>query len=73
MLSDRTRGLIGARELALMKPTACLMNTSRSPIVDEAALVKALTARSIGGAALDVYAVEPLPAEHPLRTAPNTC
>jgi phosphoglycerate dehydrogenase-like enzyme len=72
VLSDRTRHLIGARELALMKPTACLVNTSRSAIVDEAALVKALQDRTIGGAALDVYSVEPLPASHPLRSAPNT-
>ncbi len=72
VLSDRTRHLIGARELALMKPTACLINTSRSAIVDEATLVKALLDRTIGGAALDVYAVEPLPADHPLRSAPNT-
>jgi phosphoglycerate dehydrogenase-like enzyme len=72
VLSDRTRHLIGARELALMKPTACLVNTSRSAIVDEAALVKALHDRTIDGAALDVYAVEPLPADHPIRSAPNT-
>jgi len=72
VLSDRTRGLIGARELALMKPTACLVNTSRSPIVDEVALVKALNDRKIGGAALDVYTIEPLPADHPLCSAPNT-
>jgi phosphoglycerate dehydrogenase-like enzyme len=72
VLSDRTRHLIGAREFALMKPTACLVNTSRSAIVDEAALVKALQDRTIGGAALDVYSVEPLPAGHPLRSAPNT-
>ena len=56
VLSDRTRHLIGARELALMKPAACLVNTSRSAIVDEAALLEVLNARSIGGAALDVYA-----------------
>ena len=72
VLSDRSRHLIGARELALMKPTACLVNTSRSAIVDEAALVKALNDRTIGGAALDVYPVEPLPADHPIRSAPNT-
>ncbi len=72
VLSDRTRHLIGARELALMKPTACLINTSRSAIVDEAALVKALHDRTIGGAALDVYTVEPLPIDHPIRSAPNT-
>jgi phosphoglycerate dehydrogenase-like enzyme len=72
VLSERTRNLIGARELALMKPTACLVNTSRSAIVDEAALLDALERGSIGGAALDVYGVEPLPREHPLRRAPNT-
>ena len=72
VLSDRTRHLIGARELALMKPTACLVNTSRSPIVDEAALLKALNDRTIGGAALDVFTIEPLPLDHPLRLAPNT-
>ena len=72
VLSERTRRLIGARELALMKPTACLVNTSRSAIVDEAALVSALRDHTIGGAALDVYAVEPLPADHPIRSAPNT-
>jgi phosphoglycerate dehydrogenase-like enzyme len=72
VLSERTRNLIGARELALMKPTACLVNTSRSAIVDEAALLGALERGTIGGAALDVYGVEPLPREHPLRRAPNT-
>lgn len=72
VLSDRTRGLIGARELGLMKPTAYLVNTSRGPIVDEAALVAALRERRIAGAALDVYDQEPLPADHPLRTLDNT-
>jgi len=71
-LSDRTRGLIGADELATMKPGAYLVNTSRGPIVDEAALLQALHAGTIAGAALDVYDVEPLPAGHPLRSAPNT-
>jgi phosphoglycerate dehydrogenase-like enzyme len=71
-LSDRTRGLIGAPELALMKPTASLVNTSRGPIVDEAALLAALREGRIAGAALDVYDAEPLPAGHPLRSAPNT-
>jgi phosphoglycerate dehydrogenase-like enzyme len=71
-LSERTVGLVGAAELAAMKPSAILVNTSRGPIVDEAALVTALTAGSIAGAGLDVYDVEPLPAGNPLRGAPNT-
>ena len=72
VLSDRTRGLIGARELGLMKPTAYLVNTSRGPIVDEGALVEALGDNTIAGAGLDVFDVEPLPSGHPLLTAPNT-
>jgi phosphoglycerate dehydrogenase-like enzyme len=71
-LSDRTHGLIGAAELAQMKPTALLVNTSRGPIVDETALLDALHGGRIGGAAIDVYDTEPLPADHPLRAAPNT-
>lgn len=71
-LSDRTRGIIGAAELARMKPTSYLINTSRGPLVDEAALLDALEGGLIAGAGLDVYDVEPLPAEHPLRRAPNT-
>jgi phosphoglycerate dehydrogenase-like enzyme len=71
-LSDRTRGVIGARELDLMKPTAYLVNTSRGPLVDEAALVEALSSGTIAGAGLDVYDEEPLPAGHPLLTAPRT-
>jgi phosphoglycerate dehydrogenase-like enzyme len=71
-LSDRTRGLIGAAELAQMKPSALLVNTSRGPIVDETALLDALHGGRIGGAAIDVYDTEPLPAEHPLRSAPRT-
>jgi phosphoglycerate dehydrogenase-like enzyme len=71
LLSDRTRGLLGKRELALMKPTAYLVNTSRGPIVDEAALIEALQGRTIAGAGLDVYDVEPLPADHPLRKLDN--
>jgi phosphoglycerate dehydrogenase-like enzyme len=66
-LSDRTHGLIGHAELARMKPTAILVNTSRGPIVDEAALVTALREGTIGGAGLDVFATEPLPRHHPLR------
>ena len=72
VLSERTRGLVGARELAAMKPTAYLVNTSRGPIVDETALLTALRDRTIAGAALDVFDTEPLPREHPLRSAPNT-
>ncbi|WP_328608088.1 D-2-hydroxyacid dehydrogenase family protein [Amycolatopsis sp. NBC_00345] len=71
VLSDRSRGLVGARELALMKPSAMLVNTSRGPIVEEAALVDALRRKVIGAAALDVYDTEPLPADHPLRTLDN--
>jgi phosphoglycerate dehydrogenase-like enzyme len=71
-LSERTTGLIGAAELAAMKPSAVLVNTSRGPIVDQDALVAALTAGTIAGAGLDVYDVEPLPPDNPLRTAPNT-
>ncbi|MBM3946384.1 MAG: D-2-hydroxyacid dehydrogenase family protein [SAR202 cluster bacterium] len=70
-LSDRTRGLIGARELALMKPTAYLVNTSRGPIVDESALLDALRARRIAGAGLDVFDEEPLPANHPFLSLDN--
>jgi phosphoglycerate dehydrogenase-like enzyme len=71
VLSRRTTGLVGAAELALMKPTARLINTSRGPIVDQAALIEALQARRIAGAALDVFDVEPLPADHPFRTLDN--
>jgi len=72
VLSDRTRGLVGAPELALMKPTALLINTSRGPIVDETALIEALRSGAIAGAGIDVYDQEPLPADHPLRRLPNT-
>ena len=71
-LSDRTRGLVGARELALMKPTAYLVNISRGPIVDEAALIDALRRNAIAGAALDTFDVEPLPLDHPLLQLENT-
>lgn len=71
VLSARTRGLIGTRELGLMKPGAFLVNTSRAPIVDEAALLAALERRQIAGAALDVYPVEPLPAGHVMRRLDN--
>ena len=72
VLSDRTRALVGKHELALMKPTAMLVNTSRGPIVDEAALVEALRAGTIAGAGLDVFDTEPLPVDHPLRSIPGT-
>ncbi|MBI4639246.1 MAG: D-2-hydroxyacid dehydrogenase family protein [Candidatus Tectomicrobia bacterium] len=72
VLSARTRGLIGARDLALMKPTAYLVNTSRGPIVEEKALVEALQKGTIAGAALDVFNEEPLPLDHPLRRLENT-
>jgi phosphoglycerate dehydrogenase-like enzyme len=68
VLSERTRGLVGAAELGLMKPTALLVNTSRGPIVDETALVDALRSHRLAGAGLDVFDVEPLPAGHPLRS-----
>lgn len=71
ILSRRTSGLVGVAELALMKPTAWLVNTSRGPIVDEAALIEALQARRIAGAALDVFEIEPLPADHPFRRLDN--
>jgi phosphoglycerate dehydrogenase-like enzyme len=71
VLSDRSRGLVGASELELMKPTAVLINTSRGPIVDEAALIDALQRGQIRGAGLDVFDREPLPGDHPLRQQPN--
>ena len=72
VLGDRTRGLLGARELALMKTSAYLINTSRGPIVDERALVEALRVGGVAGAGLDVFDVEPLPLDHPLRHMSNT-
>ena len=71
ILSKRTRGLVGAADLALMKPTSWLINTSRGPIVDEGALVQALRSRAIAGAAVDVFDTEPLPADHPFRALDN--
>jgi phosphoglycerate dehydrogenase-like enzyme len=68
VLSPRSKGIVGAPELGLMKPTAFLVNTSRGPLVDENALIDALKNRSIAGAALDVYDTEPLPTSHPFRT-----
>ncbi|MEV3894620.1 D-2-hydroxyacid dehydrogenase family protein [Streptomyces anulatus] len=70
-LGDRTRGLIGAAELALMRPTAYLINTSRAAIVDTDALLAALRAGALAGAATDVFDIEPLPAGHPVRTTPR--
>ncbi|MGQ4810470.1 Hydroxypyruvate reductase [Candidatus Entotheonellaceae bacterium PAL068K] len=72
VLSDRSRGIIGARELALMQSTAYLLNTSRGPLVHEQALVQALQQGSIAGAGLDVFDEEPLPLDHPLRQLENT-
>jgi phosphoglycerate dehydrogenase-like enzyme len=71
VLSERSRGLVDKQALGWMKPTAYLINTSRGPIVDEAELLAALQQRRIAGAALDVYAVEPLPADHPFRSLDN--
>ena len=72
VLSDRSRGLVGAAELAMMKPTAYLVNISRGPIVDEKALIDALERKAIAGAALDTFDIEPLPLDHPLLKTPNT-
>jgi len=71
VLSDRSLGIVGREELAAMKPSSYLVNTSRGPLVDEAALVEALEEGSIAGAAIDVFEREPLPAEHPFRRLPN--
>ena len=71
VLSRRTRGLVGSRELGLMRPTARLVNTSRGPIVVEADLIVALQNGKLAGAALDVFDQEPLPPSHPFRTLPN--
>jgi phosphoglycerate dehydrogenase-like enzyme len=71
VLSERSRGLVDAQALSWMKPTALLVNTARGPIVDEAALIKALQKQHIAGAALDVFDEEPLPALHPFRTLDN--
>jgi phosphoglycerate dehydrogenase-like enzyme len=70
-LSERTRDLIGARELAMMQPHALLVNTARGPIVNEAALIDALKRKQIAGAAIDVFDIEPLPVSHPFRTMGN--
>lgn len=71
-LGERSRGLVGAHELGLMKPTAFLVNTARGPIVDTAALIAALEAGQIAGAGIDVHDIEPLPKDAPILTAPNT-
>ena len=71
VLSERSRGLVGAADLARMKPTAFLVNTARGPIVDEQALLEALQQRKIAGAGIDVFSVEPLPSDHPLRKLDN--
>ena len=71
VFSSRTRGLIGAAELARMKPTARLINTSRGPIVEEPALISVLKNKQIAGAAIDVFDIEPLPPDHPFRTLDN--
>ena len=71
ILSDRTRGMVGERELNMMKKTAYLVNTSRGDLVDEAALLKVLREKRIAGAAIDVYGVEPLPADHTIRKLDN--
>ncbi len=72
VLSDRTRGLVGASELARMKPTAILVNTSRGPIVEQAVLIDVSERKAIAGTRLDVLDTEPLPLDHPLRRLKNT-
>jgi phosphoglycerate dehydrogenase-like enzyme len=72
ILSERSRGLIGAGDLARMKPSAVIVNTSRGPLIDQGALIAALKERRIAGAGIDVYDREPLPKDHPLLSAPNT-
>src|SRR4030095_15573130 len=71
VLSDRSRGLVGAREIGLMKPSAILVNTSRGPICDTTAVIDALKRGRLAYAGSDVYDAEPLPIDHPLRTTPN--
>jgi phosphoglycerate dehydrogenase-like enzyme len=71
VLGEATRGLVGAEDLGRMKPDAILVNTSRGPLIDEKALLEALRERRIGGAALDVYDVEPARPDHPFRSLPN--
>jgi len=71
VLSDRSRGLVGAADLNRMKPTSFIVNTARGPIIDEMALLETLKARKIAGAAVDVFSVEPLPVDHPFRKLDN--
>jgi phosphoglycerate dehydrogenase-like enzyme len=71
VLSDRSRGLVGAADLARMKQTGFIVNTARGPIIDEMALLETLKARKIAGAAVDVFSVEPLPVDHPFRRLDN--
>ena len=71
ILSNSTRGIIGEADLDLMKSSAYFINTSRGPLVDEAALIRALKNKKIAGAAVDVFDTEPLPANHPFRSLPN--
>ena len=71
VLSNRTRGLVGAAELERMKTTAWLINTSRGPILEQQALISALKNKQIAGAAIDVFDIEPLPPSHPFRTLDN--
>jgi D-3-phosphoglycerate dehydrogenase len=71
VLSQRSRGLVGAADLARMKPTAYIVNTARGPIIDEGALLEALTQKKIAGAGIDVFSVEPLPVDHPFRKLDN--
>jgi phosphoglycerate dehydrogenase-like enzyme len=71
VLSQRSRGLVGAADLARMKPTSYLVNSARGPIVDEAALLETMQQKKIAGAAIDVYSVEPLPVDHPFRKLDN--
>ena len=70
-LSERTNGIITGRHISLMKPSACLVNTARGQLIDEVALIVALRENRIGGAALDVFQIEPLPTNHPLRSLDN--
>jgi phosphoglycerate dehydrogenase-like enzyme len=71
VLSQRSRGIVGAKEFGLMKPSAYIINTSRGPIIDEAAMLTALREKKIAGAGLDVFDIEPLPTDHPLRKLDN--